>query len=266
MWPQMALARAVGGVWHGPKLRSAPQLRALASNGLPPRAPMGYSFAMRWTIPNILTVLRLFAAPGVAVMFLYFQRPWADWFALTLFVSAAITDYFDGYLARLWRQESKFGAMLDPIADKAMVVIAIMVITGYSGMNPWLILPSTLILFREVFVSGLREYLGAKSGQLKVTKLAKWKTTAQMVAIAVLFLGTGLEYLNGVTMRGMTPDQYIDAVNAGLADPIRACGKRDCASVANDAGLVLIWIAAILTALTGWDYFAKSLPFLKEKA
>ena len=219
---------------------------------------------MNWTIPNILTFLRLLAAPGVAVMFLYFHRPWADWFALALFVSAAITDYFDGYLARLWKQESKFGAMLDPIADKAMVVIAIMVITGYSGMNPWLILPATVILFREVFVSGLREFLGVKAGSLTVTKLAKWKTTAQMVAIAVLFLGTGLEYLNGVAMQGMTPEQYSDAVAAGLADPVRACGKRDCASVAKDAGLVLIWIAAALTFLTGWDYFRKSQPYFKD--
>ena len=124
---------------------------------------------MTWNIPNILTVIRLLAAPGVAVMFLYFSRPWADWFALSLFVGAAITDWFDGYLARLWKQESKFGAMLDPIADKAMVVIAIMVLTGYSGMNPWLILPATVILFREVFVSGMREYLGARAATLKVT-------------------------------------------------------------------------------------------------
>lgn len=219
---------------------------------------------MKWTIPNTLTVLRLLAAPGVVVMFLYFRRPWADWFALSLFVGAAITDYFDGYLARLWKQESKFGAMLDPIADKAMVVIAIMVLTGYNGMNALLILPATIIIFREVFVSGLREFLGARAKSLKVTKLAKWKTTAQMVAIAVLFLGTGLEYLNGVAMQGMTPDQYSDAVSAGLADPIRACGKRDCASLANDAGFVLMWIAAVLTFLTGWDYFKKALPFLKD--
>jgi CDP-diacylglycerol--glycerol-3-phosphate 3-phosphatidyltransferase len=220
---------------------------------------------MQWNLPNTLTVLRLLAAPGVAVMFLYFHRPWADWFALALFVGAAVTDWFDGYLARLWHQESKFGAMLDPIADKAMVVIAIMVLTGYSGMNPWLILPATVILFREVFVSGLREFLGAKAGALPVTKLAKWKTTAQMVAIAVLFLGTGLEYLNGVAMQGMTTDQYSAAVSAGLADPIRACGKRDCASVIWDIGLVLMWVAAVLTALTGLDYFNKSRPFLKDK-
>lgn len=220
---------------------------------------------MQWNLPNILTVLRLLAAPGVAVMFLYFHRPWADWFALTLFVLAAVTDYFDGYLARLWHQESKFGAMMDPIADKAMVVIAIMVLTGYSGMNPWLILPATVILFREVFVSGLREFLGSAASTLQVTKLAKWKTTLQMVAIAVLFLGTGLEYLNGVAMQGMTPAEYANAVSAGLADPVRACGKRDCASIAGDLGLVLMWIAAILTAVTGLDYFQKARPFLREK-
>ena len=230
----------------------------------PLRPPIGYPRIMIWNIPNILTVLRLLAAPGVAVMFLYFHRPWADWFALTLFVTAAVTDWFDGYLARLWKQESKFGTMLDPIADKAMVVIAIMVITGYNGMNPWLILPATVILFREVFVSGLREYLGASAGTLKVTKLAKWKTTAQMVAIAVMFLGTGLEYLNGVAMQGMTPAEYASAVSAGLADPVRACGKRDCASLAGDVGLVLMWVAAALTAYTGFDYFRKAQPFLRD--
>jgi len=216
------------------------------------------------SLPNILTLSRIVALPLLA-----FLMWWPDWefgylLAFGLYSLMGITDYFDGYLARLWKQESKFGAMLDPIADKAMVVIAIMVLTGYSGMNPWLILPATVILFREVFVSGLREFLGAKAGLLKVTKLAKWKTTAQMIAIAVLFLGTGLEYLNGVAMHGMTPEQYLDAVNQGVADPIRACGKRDCASVAGDAGLVLMWIAAVLTAITGWDYLRKALPFLRD--
>ena len=220
---------------------------------------------MTWTIPNTLTVLRLLAAPCVPLMFLYFHRPWADWFALTLFIGAAITDYFDGYLARLWKQESKFGTMLDPIADKAMVVIALLIITGYSGMNPWLILPATVILFREVFVGGLREYLGAKAGLLKVTKLAKWKTTAQMVAIAVLFLGTGLEHIEGIARQGMTVDEYALAVSQGLADPIRSCGARGCSSYATWVGLALIWVAAALTAVTGWDYFRKSLPYLKDE-
>lgn len=219
---------------------------------------------MNWNLPNILTVIRLLAAPGVAVMFLYFHRPWADWLALALFVSAAVTDWFDGYLARAWKQESKFGAMLDPIADKAMVVIALVIITGYSGMNPWLILPVTAILFREVFVSGLREFLGAKAGLLKVTKLAKWKTTAQMVAISVLFLGTGLEHVEGIARQGMTMDQYAELVSQGLADPIRSCGTRGCSSYATLVGLVLIWIAAVLTLVTGWDYFRKSLPYLRD--
>lgn len=206
---------------------------------------------MKWTLPNILTVGRLLAAPGVAVMFLYFTRPYADWLALLLFVSAAATDWLDGYLARLWKQESKFGAMLDPIADKAMVVIALVVLTGYSGMNPWLILPATVILFREVFVSGLREFLGADSGRLKVTKLAKWKTTAQMVAIATLFLGTGLDYL----AKGRAPraGEGVIPTGAGLAD------------LATHVGLALIWVAAILTAVTGWDYFRKSLPYLRDE-
>ena len=219
---------------------------------------------MKWTIPNVLTTLRLLAAPGVPVMFLYFHRPIADWFALTLFVSAAITDYFDGYLARLWKQESKFGTMLDPIADKAMVVIALLILTGYSGMNPWLILPATVILFREVFVGGLREYLGAKAGLLKVTKLAKWKTSAQMLAIAVLFLGTGLEHMEGIARQGKTIEEYATLVAQGLADPIRSCGMRGCSSYATWAGLALIWFAAALTAITGWDYFRKSLPHLKD--
>jgi CDP-diacylglycerol--glycerol-3-phosphate 3-phosphatidyltransferase len=219
---------------------------------------------MKWTIPNTLTLLRLLAAPGVAIMFLYFHRPWADWFALTLFVLAALTDWFDGYLARLWKQESKFGAMLDPIADKAMVVIALVIITGYSGMNPWLILPVTVILFREVFVSGLREFLGARAKLLSVTKLAKWKTTAQMVAIAVLFLGTGLEHLEGIARQGLTTDEYANLVTQGLADPIRSCGARGCSSYATILGLALIWVAAGLTAITGWDYFTKSMPYLKE--
>lgn len=219
---------------------------------------------MKWTIPNTLTTMRLLAAPAIPVMFLYFHRPIADWFALTLFVSAAITDYFDGYLARLWKQESKFGTMLDPIADKAMVVIALLILTGYSGMNPWLILPATVILFREVFVGGLREYLGAKAGLLKVTRLAKWKTSAQMLAIAVLFLGTGLEHLEGIARQGKTVEEYATLVAQGLADPIRSCGMRGCSSYATWAGLALIWVAAALTAITGWDYFVKSLPQLRD--
>lgn len=220
---------------------------------------------MNWNLPNILTVLRLLAAPGVALMFLYFNRPLADWFALALFLGAAITDWFDGYLARAWKQESRFGAMLDPIADKVMVVTALVVIVGNSGMNPWLILPVTVILFREVFVSGLREFLGAQAGLLKVTNLAKWKTTAQMIAIAVLFLGTGLEQIHLEGYYEASPSEYQAALDNGPDDWNHIWLSMEAGWYAGLAGILLIWIAALLTALTGLDYFRKALPFLREE-
>ncbi len=220
---------------------------------------------MRWTIPNILTVLRLLAAPGVAIMFLFFARPWADWFALVLFVIAAITDWFDGYLAREWQQETRFGAMLDPIADKAMVVIALLVITGFSGMNPWILLPATLILFREVFVSGLREFLGNTAGLLQVTKLAKWKTTLQMVAIAVLFATGVFEHEFFDRMQGMDA-AMVDAVMAGqVPDQVGLIYWATFRDTTWYLGTVLLWLAAALTALTGWDYFQKARPHLKDR-
>ncbi len=218
---------------------------------------------MNWNIPNILTLLRLLAAPGVAIMFLYFTRPWADWFALILFVVAALTDYVDGYLARAWKQESKFGAMLDPIADKAMVIIALLVITGFSGMNPWILLPATVIIFRETFVSGLREFLGDTAGLLKVTNLAKWKTTAQMVAIAVLF-ATGLfehEFLDRTS--GMD-DATLAAIMEGGPDPLGLMWYSDAANLTFLIGTILLTIAAILTLVTGFDYLRKAMPYLRE--
>ena len=219
---------------------------------------------MNWTIPNILTVIRLVAAPMVALMFLYFTRPYADWFALVLFVGAAITDWFDGYLARSWQQETKLGAMLDPIADKAMVVIALMVIIGFSSWSAWLVLPATVILFREVFVSGLREFLGDTAGTLKVTKLAKWKTTLQMIAIAVLFSQGVFEHYFGMSVFGMD-DGVIDAILYGdEPDQFGLKWKLAGARWAGQIGLVLLWIAAALTAITGIEYFRKAVPYLKD--
>jgi len=219
---------------------------------------------MTWNLPNVLTVLRLLAAPALAVMFLYFHRPWADWFALVLFVGAAITDWFDGYLARAWKQTTKLGTMLDPIADKAMVVIALAVILGYSSMSPWLVLPATMILFREVFVSGLREYLGDTAGTLKVTKLAKWKTTLQMVAIAVLFAqGVFLHYF-GMSSMGMD-EQIVADVLAGREEDLHGLRwKFDGMIITGHAGLWLLWLAAGLTLITGVDYFRKATPYLKD--
>lgn len=213
---------------------------------------------MIWTIPNILTIVRLLAAPGVAIMFLYFNRLHADWFALILFVSAAITDWFDGFLARTLKQETKFGTMLDPIADKAMVVIALLIIVGYSSMSPWLVLPATLIIFREVFVSGLREYLGKEAQALQVTLLAKWKTTAQMIAIATLFSQGIFEHhfklsLVELEASGRTIEEA--ELSWALLGMIWS----------GHLGLWLLWGAALLTLATGWDYFQKALPLLKEK-
>ncbi len=203
---------------------------------------------MRWTIPNILTVFRLAAAPGVALAFVVFQRPTADWVAITLFILAALTDFIDGRLARAWGQESNFGRMLDPIADKAMVVIALAIIVGLSGIHPLILFPIAFILLREVFVSGLREFLGPNAERLKVTYLAKWKTTAQMVAIPVLLL-------------------------SGLFDYDKRTGQiwvsswfHDWAAWAlGNAGLVLIWVAGALTVMTGADYLLKAMPFLKDR-
>ncbi|CRL10153.1 CDP-diacylglycerol--glycerol-3-phosphate 3-phosphatidyltransferase [Phaeobacter italicus] len=221
---------------------------------------------MKWTVPNILTLMRLLAAPGLAIMFLYFSRPYADWFALILFVSAAITDWFDGYLARAWKQETKLGAMLDPIADKAMVVIALMILVGFSAEHwtPWLVLPATIILFREVFVSGLREYLGDTAGTLKVTNLAKWKTTAQMVAIATLFSQGIFEHYLVMSSFGMD-DLLIDQILRGqVSDELGLRWKLEGMVWTGRVGLALLTIAAALTLITGADYLRKAMPHLKE--
>ncbi|UYV38173.1 CDP-diacylglycerol--glycerol-3-phosphate 3-phosphatidyltransferase [Rhodobacteraceae bacterium D3-12] len=221
---------------------------------------------MRWTIPNILTALRLLAAPMVPVMFLYFTRPYADWFALVLFVGASVTDWFDGYLARAWKQETKLGTMLDPIADKAMVLIALLVICGYSNTawTPWLVLPATIIMFREVFVSGLREFLGDTAGTLKVTQLAKWKTTLQMIAIAVLFANGMFEHYLVMSSLGM--DQaMIDAVLTGVEIDAQGLGwKFDAMVWSGNIGVTLLWLAAVLTLVTGIDYMRKAAPHLRE--
>jgi CDP-diacylglycerol--glycerol-3-phosphate 3-phosphatidyltransferase len=220
---------------------------------------------MRWTLPNILTVLRLIAAPGLAVAFLYFHRPWADWFALALFLGAAATDWIDGRLARAWGQESRIGAMLDPIADKAMVVIALAVIIGFSGMTAWILLPATVIMFREVFVSGLREYLGGTAATLKVTRLAKWKTTVQMVAIAVLFSqGVFAHYLD-MQVFAMGEEMALDVLEGRAEDRVGLRWLNAGLAASWYGGLVLLWAAAALTLATGWDYFRKALPHLTDE-
>ena len=217
---------------------------------------------MRWTLPNLLTVVRLIAAPLVGLVFLLLPRPAADWAALALFLFASLTDYLDGWLARKWNQVSPFGAMLDPIADKAMVVIALAVLLGVHGMSAWLLVPVTAILFREVFVSGLREFLGHAAGTLKVTPLAKWKTTVQMVAISLLF-GWGLmDHYFVMQTFGMNGEIVVGILEGEIADDVGLVWKYRGLLATSYGGLVLLWVAAALTLLTGADYFRKALPHL----
>ncbi|NIZ08278.1 CDP-diacylglycerol--glycerol-3-phosphate 3-phosphatidyltransferase [Pseudooceanicola sp. HF7] len=220
---------------------------------------------MTITLPNMLTMLRLLAAPGIALCFLALPRPAADAWALGIFVVASLTDYVDGYLARSLDLVTKLGTMLDPIADKAMVVIALAVLMHYSSLSELLILPVALILFREVFVSGLREYLGDTAGLLKVTKLAKWKTTAQMVAIAVLLaqgiaehqLGEAIFGLDNDTVKGIVAGTSEDQGHLGMLLTFSEWLAR--------AGVLLLWLAAALTVITGADYFLKARPHLKDE-
>lgn len=219
---------------------------------------------MQWTLPNILTVFRLIAAPLLGLVYLFLPRPLADILALVLFVGAAVTDYVDGYLARKWQQVSKFGAMLDPIADKAMVIIALGVLLGVHGMTGWLLIPVIAILFRETFVSGLREFLGDTAGTLKVTQLAKWKTTVQMVAISFLFTWGIFDHYFGMLTFGMDGEIVVAVLNGDVPDRNGLWWVYQGLLTASYGGLLLLWVAAILTLVTGFDYFRKALPFLRE--
>ncbi len=219
---------------------------------------------MRWTLPNILTVFRLAAAPCVGLVFLVLPRPYADWIALVLFLGASLTDYVDGYLARAWNQVSRFGAMLDPIADKAMVVIALAVVLALQGMTVLILIPVIAILFREVFVSGLREFLGDKAGTLQVTKLAKWKTMVQMVAITLLF-GWGLfDHYFYMHVLGMDAGLVGGILNGDVPDAVGLNGMYYGLLTTSYAGLILLWVAAALTMVTGFDYYRKALPYLRD--
>ncbi|MEM7056277.1 MAG: CDP-diacylglycerol--glycerol-3-phosphate 3-phosphatidyltransferase [Pseudomonadota bacterium] len=217
---------------------------------------------MIWTIPNILTIARILAAPCIALVFLVFDRPLADWLALGLFIGAALTDFLDGWLARKLGQISAIGKMLDPIADKAMVVIALALIlvlhskslggagtTSHPFPSAIFTVPVVIILLREVLVSGLREYLGQV--KLDVTGLAKWKTTAQMVAIALLL--------------AVWPLFESDLRNIGLDGEHARGHLARIPNIIFLVGVITLWIAALLTLITGWDYFRKGLAYIRER-
>ncbi|MBL1436021.1 MAG: CDP-diacylglycerol--glycerol-3-phosphate 3-phosphatidyltransferase [Rhodobacteraceae bacterium] len=210
-------------------------------------------------------MFRLIAAPAVGLVFVFLPSPYADWIALGLFVAAASTDYLDGYLARKWNQITNLGRMLDPIADKAMVLIALLVIavrSPYVGLD--VLTPIILITFREVFVSGLREFLGGKASTLKVTGLAKWKTASQMLAIVVILASFLFGHYYWALSSGMS-DEIVAGILDGEIEDI--FGLRWIAAGYDWSTLVgawLLWIAAGLTMITGLDYFRKALPILRE--
>lgn len=179
------------------------------------------NFSKVWNLPNILTYGRILAVPLVAGLLMWDTNA-ARWIALALFVAAAITDFFDGYLARKWQQQSSLGRMLDPIADKVLVAVVLLVLSADGILFGGHIWAAIIILSREVLVSGLREYLGELRVSVPVTQIAKWKTTAQLVSIGVLIAGPA----------GDTIIPYL-----------------------TEFGIGLLWVAAGLTLYTGYDYF-----------
>jgi len=183
--------------------------------------PKAVTHSKVWNLPNILTYGRIVAVPAVAGLLLWGGNN-ARWAALAIYVIAAITDFFDGYLARKWQQQSSLGRMLDPIADKVLVAVVLLVLCADGILRGGHIWAAIIILSREVLVSGLREYLGELQVSVPVTKIAKWKTTVQLVSIGFLIAGPA----------GDTLFPYITVLGIGL-----------------------LWVAAGLTLYTGYDYF-----------
>ena len=135
---------------------------------------------MNFNIPNILTVSRIGAIP-VVIGFLYLDTEAGNWLAFAAYTYACITDFFDGYLARAWHQQSAFGRFLDPIADKLLVAGILLMLVGAQTISSIHVLPAAIILCREILVSGLREFLAQAQVSMPVSLLAKWKTTIQML-------------------------------------------------------------------------------------
>ena len=185
---------------------------------------------MRTNLPNLLTLFRIAVIPGLVALF-YIESRFASWLACGLFSLAAITDFLDGYIARVTKQQSAFGRFLDPVADKLLVASALLMLVAFGQISGLVILPALVILCREITVSGLREYLAGLQVSVPVSQLAKWKTTLQMVAIAVLIVGDN--------------------------------GPRDIPVV--EIGEVGLWAAAILTIVTGYDYLRAGLRHIERE-
>ena len=195
-------------------------------------------------LPNILTYSRIVAVP-VVVGCIYWQSIldgplWLRWVAVLVFIAAGVTDFLDGYYARVWGQISAFGRMLDPIADKLLVSSCLLMLAADDTIRGWSLWAAIIILCREILVSGLREYLAGLRVRVPVTRLAKWKTTVQLVAI-------------GFLLGGEAGDRLADVVT-GSGIPL-----------VSHIGLALLWISAIVTLYTGWDYFRAGVHHLIEE-
>ena len=180
-------------------------------------------------LPNVLTLSRIAAIP-LLVGLVAVHLPLADLLACVVFSLAALTDYFDGKLARERGQSSDFGRMLDPIADKLLVGAALMMLVGNGRLSSAGLYPAIVIMLREILVSGLREYLAGLRIGLPVTGLAKWKTGFQMGALGTLLAGNSTADL-----------LYIPWLPVALI------------------GEAMLWGAALLTLVTGWDYLTAGL-------
>lgn len=189
------------------------------------------------TLPNLLTLSRIVTVP-VLVALLWWPDSWPQGYVIGFFVYSlmGVTDYFDGYLARSQGTVSKLGVFLDPIADKIMVAAVILVLTGKGVIEGIHVIAALVILLRELAVSGLREFLAGLKVSVPVSRLAKWKTTFQIVALGALIL------------LGGAPDFAIP-FTGGWVNP---------ASV----GLTTLWAAAVLTVITGWDYLRVGLKHM----
>jgi cardiolipin synthase len=184
---------------------------------------------MLTSLPNVLTLSRIVAIPLVIVTF-YFEGDAWRWVALIIYTAACVTDFFDGYVARRRNMISSFGRFLDPIADKLLVSALLLMLAAFDRMGQFTALPAAVILCRELLVSGLREFLAETRVGVPVSRLAKWKTGIQMLALGFLLVG--------------------DAGN--ILMPARLIGE------------IGLWAAAILTLITGFDYLAAGLPHLRE--
>jgi len=180
------------------------------------------------SLPNLLTLSRILVIPLVVATF-YVPGDYARWFGCALFAAAGLTDWLDGHMARRWAQQSELGRFLDPIADKLLVSATLFMLVAKGRFSTeWAVLPALVILCREILVSGLREYLAELRVGMPVSRLAKWKTAIQMIAIGVLIVG--------------------DAGPKIL--PVVAIGET------------LLWLAAILTIVTGYDYLRAGLSHI----